>query len=88
MEKLFLSYVSERVGPGRWLPFVRAWAEMRDVPQTLTSIAMRALVCVYFVLLVGLARILVKRGGLKTGDKYGDVLEYLGGFLCEVTSQN
>ena len=75
LEKLFFSYVPERVGPGRWLPFVHAWAEMQDVPQTFNSIAMRALVCVYFVLLVGLARILVQLGVLKTatGDKYGDL---------------
>ena len=68
LEKLFFSYVSERVGPGRWLPFVRGWAEMRDAPQTPPSIALRALLSVYFLLLVALARSLVRRSGSKPGN--------------------
>ena len=68
LEKLFLSYVSERVGPGRWLPFVHGWARMRDAPQTPTSIAMRALLTLYFVLLLAMARRTVRSSGLKTGN--------------------
>ena len=68
LEKLFLSYVSERVGPGRWLPFVHGWAGMRDAPQTPTSIAMRALLTLYFVLLLAMARRTVRSSGLKTGN--------------------
>ena len=67
LEKLFLSYVPERIGPGRWLAFVHGWAKMRDAPQTMTSIALRALLSVYFFILVAMARGFVRRSGLKTG---------------------
>lgn len=68
MERLFLAYALDRVGPGRWARFVQGWARKRDVPQRPTSIALRALLCWYFFILIALARIALRRRGLQAGD--------------------
>jgi glutathione S-transferase len=68
MERLFLAYAMERVGPGRWLAFVRGWARKQEAPQTWVSIGMRALLCWYFLILISIGRLFLRVRGVTTGD--------------------
>ena len=56
LEALFLSYALDRIGPGRRLRFIRGWAGMTDQPMTPISIALRALLCWHFFVLLSAGR--------------------------------
>ena len=56
LERLFLAYALDRSGPGRRLAFIRGWAGMTDSPLTPISIALRALLCWHFLVLISAGR--------------------------------
>ncbi len=64
LEKLFFSYVMDRAGTGRWVSFVSAWSRKIDAPNTALSVAIRALLCWYFVVLIWLGRFQFVRSGV------------------------
>ena len=52
LEQLFVRYVLARAAPGRRLSFVHAWACKRDAPSRADWTVLRALLSVYFLLLI------------------------------------
>ena len=56
LEALFLTYALDRIGPGRRRTFIRGWAGMTDKPMTPISIALRALLCWHFFVLLSAGR--------------------------------
>lgn len=52
LERLFLTYVLARAPPGRRLSFVHAWACKRDAPSRADWTILRALLSLYFLVLI------------------------------------
>ena len=61
LESLFLAYALDRTGPGRRLRFIQGWAAMTDVPLTPVSIALRALLCWHFFILIEAGRFMLRK---------------------------
>ena len=69
LEILFLAYALDRIAPGQRLAFIGGWGRMTDVPLTPTSIALRALLCWYFFVLVSAGRAaLIKRRSSRSSE--------------------
>jgi len=66
LEKLFLSYVMGRAQSGRRLRFIHAWARKVDRPASLYSSALRALLALYFWILIIFGGQRLKRMGYAT----------------------
>jgi len=63
LERLFLSYVLSRIAPGKKLAFVSAWAKMPSDSERPLHGAFRALMLVYFYVLIVAARAMARRRG-------------------------
>ena len=56
LEALFLTYALDRIGSGRRIKFIKGWGGMVDAPMTPISIALRALLCWHFFVLLSIGR--------------------------------